>query len=466
VFRGGWTAGAAQAVTGIKDVGEPLSLLTERSLILADPNEETGEVRYRMLESLREFAQEQVRAMGQETFAALCDRRERYFAELSQGANEMVESGCGMRSAVALLGPERDNLRAVFARLGEQVQAAQSESVSVGGTGGVDFVSVVPAAIRAMLQSHWLWPVNELRQYLSRAAEAAALLPGDVGNRLRASVFSQQGLYAFHAGDYAAAERHLRAALNLWEVIGDRKPLFTAKSRLAMLRNRTGNPEAAVALWTECLQFARDTADPRREAALLTNLANAGRNLSENRAHIERAVALYRTHAPGSYVLSCSLNSMGAIAFEQRDWGTAQTCLEEAHSLALGDGAQGMLGLVKAGLAELFTETGEQLERAKALLEEAQTIFEAKEEWLRVAQIYLLRFHLALKIGDADKAAALANGYLRVNREARLMDADALASAGADLISRLQDAGYGEHAAQAGEAGEAGEAPLARTGAG
>lgn len=66
-FHGGWTADAARAVTQIADVEEPLTILAERSLILAETDDATGDIRYRMLESLREFALEHLQARGDDS---------------------------------------------------------------------------------------------------------------------------------------------------------------------------------------------------------------------------------------------------------------------------------------------------------------------------------------------------------------------------------------------------------------
>jgi non-specific serine/threonine protein kinase len=58
VFRGGWTAEAAEAVTGEKDVLDWLEYLRDYSLVLT--SEVAGVIRFRFLETLREFAWEQL----------------------------------------------------------------------------------------------------------------------------------------------------------------------------------------------------------------------------------------------------------------------------------------------------------------------------------------------------------------------------------------------------------------------
>ena len=435
VFHGGWTAEAAQAVTGIKEVSEPLLLLAERSLILAEADDETGEIRYRMLESLREFAHEQAVALGEETYAALHVRKAAYFEALTREANALVEGGRGMRHARRLLDRERDNLRSLFVRLRDV--NVNSDPTIVG----------LQSVITSMLESQWLWPINELRQWLCLAAEATVFLPDETQISVRASVLSQQGVYALYAGDYEAAERFLCESLTLWKIAGDWEQFFVAQKRLASIADRLGDFDRAVCLLRECLQFARETSSPYVEAGILNNLANIkGQDLTQRRVWIEQAVALDRRHSPQSHFLACSLNSLGGIAYEQGDWTVARACLEEAHQVAVADNADGMIGVTKMSLAGLLSEMGGASDRARELLREAQSIFEEKQEFLRVAEIHKIRFGIALQDNDPDGAAADARAYLRVNQDAALMDAKSLADAQAELAKKLCAAGYAAHA--------------------
>src|SRR5207302_3489873 len=100
VFVGGWTLEAAEAVCAGGDLNEidVLDLLTrlvEKSLVALDP--ESG--RYRLLETVRQYAQE--RLEGADDEASARDRHVRYFVELAEKARP------------ALLGPERSEERRV-----------------------------------------------------------------------------------------------------------------------------------------------------------------------------------------------------------------------------------------------------------------------------------------------------------------------------------------------------------------
>ena len=117
VFRGGWTLGAAEAVISQEDMafGEVLDTvgrLVERSLVVVEPGRTT---RYRMLETLRDYANERLAAAGEEQ--AFARRHAEYFRACAEEA-EMALRGHGQRDALDRLRAEQPNIRAALAWLG------------------------------------------------------------------------------------------------------------------------------------------------------------------------------------------------------------------------------------------------------------------------------------------------------------------------------------------------------------
>ncbi len=107
VFRGGWTIEAAERVgDGALDL---LQSLVDKSLVR---RWESG--RFGMLETIREFADEQLEQAGETEHARR--RHAEYFLELAEDAGlcvEGIEAGKGETGFRVVL-PERDNLRAAF----------------------------------------------------------------------------------------------------------------------------------------------------------------------------------------------------------------------------------------------------------------------------------------------------------------------------------------------------------------
>jgi predicted ATPase/DNA-binding SARP family transcriptional activator len=114
VFRGGWSADAAERVCAggevhPADVVGVLAALVDRSLVVADHREA---VRFRMLETLRHFAADRLAAAGEEEQATRAHAT--YYTEIAERGEPLLrgpEQGGWLR----WLGRERDNLRAAVA---------------------------------------------------------------------------------------------------------------------------------------------------------------------------------------------------------------------------------------------------------------------------------------------------------------------------------------------------------------
>jgi predicted ATPase/DNA-binding SARP family transcriptional activator len=115
VFRGGWTLDAAEAVggdgvSGERDVLEPLLGLVDKSLVAVEAGGE-GDVRYRMLEPIRQYARERLEARSAQD---VYERHARYFL----GIAEQPESELRGERQVAWLkqmGTEYANVKVALA---------------------------------------------------------------------------------------------------------------------------------------------------------------------------------------------------------------------------------------------------------------------------------------------------------------------------------------------------------------
>ncbi len=89
VFRGGWTLAAAEQVCETADTLDAIERLRECSLIVAD--EVDGEIRYRMLEALREYGQEQ---LAVEERGTLARRHAVYCLSLAEASERERQGTC------------------------------------------------------------------------------------------------------------------------------------------------------------------------------------------------------------------------------------------------------------------------------------------------------------------------------------------------------------------------------------
>src|SRR6185503_16542251 len=102
VFTGGFTIDAVEAVAPGDAVLDPLSGLVEKSLVLLET--EALEARYRMLETIRQFAQERLEAAGEaaelgrrhaQFFLARAEEKEQFVANRTEGWQERLAEDLG-----------------------------------------------------------------------------------------------------------------------------------------------------------------------------------------------------------------------------------------------------------------------------------------------------------------------------------------------------------------------------------
>jgi predicted ATPase/class 3 adenylate cyclase len=109
VFAGGWSLEAAEAVGEDPDVLNLLSALVNKSLVVVD--EQAEEARYRLLETIRQYAREKLLAAGESAGAR--NRHLAFFLDLAESEEARLK-GPEMIAALDRLEVEQDNLRAAL----------------------------------------------------------------------------------------------------------------------------------------------------------------------------------------------------------------------------------------------------------------------------------------------------------------------------------------------------------------
>ncbi|MFH8514214.1 ATP-binding protein [Streptomyces gelaticus] len=170
VFAGGWDLRAAEAVVtaGTNPGPDPARLstaeligaLVDKSLVVASPSA-TGEMRYRLLETIHEYATERA-AEVPETRAAAANAHTAYFLALVERAEPLIRSGDQL-PWIERLETDLDNIRAALHRT--VVAPAEEE------------------AVRLVLGMGWFWWLRNFRsEGLTWAERAVALGPEPTGS--------------------------------------------------------------------------------------------------------------------------------------------------------------------------------------------------------------------------------------------------------------------------------------------
>jgi predicted ATPase len=239
VFAGGSTLEAVDEVCagdGIdrEAVLDLLASLVDQSLVIAETTE--AGVRYRLLETVRQYGLERLAEAGEEE--KIRARQRDHFLALAEEAAPQLETG-GQREWLDLLDREANNLAAAIDH------ALNTEP---------------PRALRFCVALCRWWEDRgrfaEAELADSRALEAV----GDREPALRALVFYGRAYLAFPAGDYEAAEARASEALALASEVGDEGTAARARCQLGTAVLPT-DPRAARAEATRAAELAEAAGD-------------------------------------------------------------------------------------------------------------------------------------------------------------------------------------------------------------
>jgi predicted ATPase/transcriptional regulator with XRE-family HTH domain len=328
VFAGGWTLEAAEAVAGVDgfeagDVLHLLARLVAASLVTVDSDSE-GQVRYRLLEALRQYGLERLAARG----AGAVQRRHAEFflalaLEVGIGTIEpttiaRAANGWTVALAMATLDPERGNLRAALRWLLEQHALVESAQRLAGMFGRFCFIRGYPAEGEAWLQ------------------RALAAPGGDRPTTGRAKCLFALSTLALTRGDYASVERDVGEALGLWRRLGDAAEECWSLFVLGFVARRRGTYPAARGYLEAGVKRSRAASQGAAEASCLWALAEVATDLGDDAEARQLAgAALVRATDVGwTLGVIVARRILGTLSVRRRDYIVGQTSLEASLTLA------------------------------------------------------------------------------------------------------------------------------------
>jgi non-specific serine/threonine protein kinase len=243
VFSGGWTIEPVEALAsapGFDGAGtfESLSALIEASLVVAGEGAGGGS-RYRMLETIREYAAEQLAISGR------ADAMHRWHAGYFLDLVERVAPKPFEPSDRALVEPldvEQDNIRAAltwFERQGE----------------GDSLLRLAGAMYDAW---YYRGHLDECRRWMQRAIDLA---PAGADPARRAWVVKALAMITQIMGNPDEARRLHREAIALYEQTGNARAVAVVRNIYAGFMVGLGEYEPAEPVFRENLAFFRDTGD-------------------------------------------------------------------------------------------------------------------------------------------------------------------------------------------------------------
>jgi predicted ATPase/DNA-binding SARP family transcriptional activator len=331
VFRGGWSLEEAEAICASPETADMLERLCEVSLV--DVHDRAEMRRFRMLETIREFALERVDPRERDE---LHRHHARIFLKLAELAH------------VYLIGPEQatwyDRIDAEY----DNVRAALDWSIRDG-----DVVTVV----RIFVALYRYWPARsrrrEARRWMREALERGS-------ERLPRRLFARGLRYAAELGlaegDLAEAASYLEHARSLVDPNSDPLTAGFIFSGLGHIAARHDEFDEARELLLRGLTVASGVGNPDLLACLENDLGVLEARQRNYEAALERfsaSLANYRTIGDETSVVTLLYN-LGYLATILRQYERAEAYLTEAiatsrrlgHALGLASSAT-FLGLLE-----------------------------------------------------------------------------------------------------------------------
>ncbi|MGO9164331.1 MAG: LuxR C-terminal-related transcriptional regulator [Streptosporangiaceae bacterium] len=340
VFAGGFGLAAAEAVAASPDVsaGEVLGhlgALVDKSLVQFNDTG-TGPARYRLLETVRQYAAGQLDALGPAVADAARIAHHDYYLALAEAAALHLVAA-DQAQWLDRLDAELSNLRAAIAFSLTQADPAPGLRLA--------------ASLRVywIVRGHAAEGADVLRALLEAPAAQGMTLP-------RARALAEAAQLLEQTGGYAIAEDYCEEALTIAHAAVDEYLVAHLLDIRAFILLRQGQAGAALPLIESGLDLASRLQQPHLTARLLSDRAGAlhvGGNPVGAARDITEALRLFR-QAGDRWQVTMMLGNLGYYELSAGDLDTARRHLVESLDFARALNARDAIahGTLNLGLAE------------------------------------------------------------------------------------------------------------------
>jgi non-specific serine/threonine protein kinase len=241
VFAGGFTLEAAEAVCageGLqrKEVPELLFHLVEKSLVVM--RERDGEARYRLLETLRQYAREKLEESAEET--EVSRRHAEFFLKLAERAEPELK-GHWQVAWLARLETDHDNLRAAMRHFVDH--------------GGMESAARLAWALWFFWRAHGYQ--GEGYRYTGEALEQEGTLSTDA----RATLLCARGIMSYGLESTESTEQLWKRSADMFRQTNNRSGLALALGGLALMALARGDMERSTTRFGESMTIYREIGD-------------------------------------------------------------------------------------------------------------------------------------------------------------------------------------------------------------
>jgi len=394
-FAGGCTLEAIETVCADDRVTraealDVLSSLVDKSLVVADAM--NGRTRYRMLETLREYALERLAESGEAN--SIRRGHASFFLEFAERERLGTLGGGRQRESFDRLDAEVDNLRSAMRW---SVEHDITTAVRLG----------LATSRFAVERSH----LSDARFWSDRVVPRLS----EVDAPLRAAALNLAGTIAMLSEDFSSATQLHRAALDGSERLDDDGGRSDAMRSLAALAAGQGDDRLSERLYERTLQLdqasGRDYGVARCHMGL-GRVAMRQANFAKARQHYQRALAMWeklgdRTTAAQTLqdLALVELGSGNGLEAER----LARACIASYREV----GSRANYAVALQTLAAVLRDRGDNAQ-ARSVLAEAEAICRDLEMRSALGIVLINEAELAFDVPDPDHAELLVQDALRI----------------------------------------------------
>jgi predicted ATPase/DNA-binding SARP family transcriptional activator len=368
LFRGGFTAEAAEAVTESPIALDLLIQLRDASL-LRGVEQESGEMRFQMLETVREFASEKQKESdhGREQHLQGEARHLAFYAQFAEEIDNSLASGQRQSENLDLLEADHDNFRAALRRV------LRSEPDSFTSTESLRLIASLHNfwMIRGHLTEGREWDqqywqrlrADKQNQQQARTSGNHAAFRLDLG--LLAKAINGAGVLAMSQGDYSSADHCYRFSLWMRRNIGDRRGIAATLNNAGISRTRQEDWTRGRSLHERSLKEWRLLGEHRMISRLVGNIgiiAAIQGDYESARKHFQESLDTARRFGE-TRGITIGLCNLGHTYYKLGDLARAETLLTESLNVAYGLKDQGRaasallyLGFVRSARVSMATD--------------------------------------------------------------------------------------------------------------
>jgi len=407
VFMGGWTLEALETVCASAEVeqqvkpSEILDILTSlinKSLVSVE-HEQDQEPRYRLLETIRQYALEKLAESGEGE--SIRNQHLGYFMSLAERA-EPEFHGAEQRAWFDRMEFEHDNFRAalrwslengnVRAELGLRVASSLWWFWFIRGYSieGYDWLertltesasrTPVDLATRAKALTRIGYFQSQLSVHFEEGLELARTL-GPTGKKSMAIALWSRGTWANYQADYVGSIALEEEGLKLFRELGNHWGICETLTWMGSSFSSLGDHQKAEQFLMESLMLARQVRDSNEIAWALWQLGNvaiARKDFEQATVFLEESLALYK-EMKNPFGFTWVLGALGNANLEKGDYSQAISRYKEQLALywERGNERQTAEGLGELAGAATFAKHPEQ---AAILFGAAESLRESSEE--------------------------------------------------------------------------------------